>query len=125
MNNIVENAVADFARTMDLDSLNIPDNGDALCFEFDESGQFFIEYDDAGLYLFLMRDVAEYEAAEKAVTAFVLCHYKNSQKYDTQMAIKDSNQIILLVYLANDQVTGPEVEAVLQHLVQLQDKIQG
>ena len=125
MRDIVASAVADFARTMDVDNLELPDNGDAVCFAFDTAGQFFIEYDDAGLYLCLAREVPEYDAAEKAANAFLLCHYKNSRKYDTQMAIKDGNQMILLAYLAQDQVTGPEVEAVLQHLVQLHDRVQG
>ncbi len=127
MKDIVASAVADFARTMDVDNLNLPDNGDAVCFAFDAAGagQFFIEYDDLGLYLCLAREVPEYDAAEKAVSAFRLCHYKNSRKYDTQMAIKDGNQMILLAYLAQEQVTGPEVEAVLQHLVQMHDRIQG
>ncbi len=125
MKDIVASAVADFARTMDVDNLDLPDNGDAVCFAFDAAGQFFIEYDDLGLYLCLARDVPEYDAAEKAASAFQLCHYKNSRKYDTQMAIKDGNQMILLAYLAQEQVTGPEVEAVLQHLVQMHDRIQG
>ncbi|MCK5893912.1 MAG: hypothetical protein KAG53_05780 [Endozoicomonadaceae bacterium] len=126
MRDIAESAVADFASTMDVDSLNFPDNGDSICFEFDEDvGQFFVEYDDAGMYLCLVRDLAEYEAPEKAATAFLLCHYKRSRKYDTQMAIKDSNKMILLVYLAQHEVIGTEVEAVLRHLVQLYDAIYG
>lgn len=121
MRDIVASAVADFASTMGVDYLDFPDNGDAICFEFDDMGQFFIEYDDVGMYLCLVRDMAEYEAPEKAATAFLLCHYKRSRKYDTQMAIKDSNKMLLLVYLAQNEVLGTEVEAVLQHLVQLYD----
>lgn len=125
MRGIVASAVADFARTMSVDNLELPDDGDAICFAFDAAGQFFIEYDDAGLYLYLVREIAEYDVASKAVTAFQFCHYKNSQRYDTQMAVKDGNQMIILAYLTQDQVTGPEIEAILQHLVQLHDRVQG
>ena len=122
MRDLVEAAVKDFNRTIGIGDLPFPDAG-VMEFSFNHGGTFYIKITDNGVLFYLLREVADHSIDVTSIKALELCHYNQSRKYDTQCALKDSNQLIFIVFMTAEALNGPEIENILQHLMKLHDTL--
>ena len=122
MRELVEAAVKDFNRTLGIDDLPFPESG-LMEFAFQRGGTFYIKTTDKGALFSLVREMPDHSLDGIVFQALELCHFNQSRKYDTQCALKDSNQLLLNVFMAAESLTGPEIENILQHLMKLHDSL--
>ena len=122
MREIVELAVNDFNRTLRIGELPFPDNG-LMQYAFGQSGTFFIELQEKGVLMHLLREIPDHSLNEAGPKALELCHFNQSRKFDTQCALKDGNQFVFITFMTAEKLNGPEIESVLQHLMKLQDSL--
>ena len=123
MHATIANAVKDFAKTMGMANISIPESG-VLQFFFERAGNFLVEEKEEGAVFYLMREVPEHSLADKLNKALRLCHYKESHSFDVQTALFEGNHLIFLVWSPYIEATGPKIESILQHLVKLHDKLE-
>jgi len=119
----IENEIKQFSMTMGMDNMSFPDNGEAIQFAFENISDFFIEYDEDNLYLYLVDEVNEYELCDKIEKAFELCHFKETKSIDTQVAIDNDKRIVFLSCLNGSDIASIEIENVLNNLVSINEKI--
>ncbi len=122
MNDLVKNAIFDFNKTLGITDLDLPDHG-VVDFSFATGDRFFIKNCDGGALFCLMRDVPDYAIDVLSSKALALCHFDQSRKFDTQCALKDGHQLIFIVSLAEEVLSGPEIENTLQFLMKLHDSL--
>ena len=113
-------AVQDFAKTLGINELSFPASGVIHC-TFEQAGDFFLEKLGDGILLYLVREVADFQLGAVARKALSLCHFNNSQIFDIQCALKDSNQLLFLVFVTEDRLDGRFVDKALNALVRLHD----
>lgn len=122
MRDAVADAVIGFAKTMGMENLRLPESG-LLQFSFEQAGTFVVEDKEEGTALYLFREVPEYDLAEKLNRALHLCHYKESRGFDVQSALHEGSNLIFLIWLVHEHITVPQVEKVLNHLVNMHEKV--
>ena len=122
MHNQIELAVEEFNKTLGIEKMPFPASG-TIEFSFSRGGRFFIETTGDGALLYLLRECNEHNMPEIMEKALDMCHFSSSKKFDTQCALKDQNSLILAVYRRFEDISGPEIEKSLQHLMSLHDKL--
>ncbi|WP_281646117.1 hypothetical protein [Parendozoicomonas sp. Alg238-R29] len=122
MRELVESAVQDFNRTLGIGDLPFPNNG-IMQYAFGQSGTFFIELNDKGVLMHLLREIPDHSLDQSGPKALELCHFDQSRKFDTQCALKDGNQLVFIAFMTVDKLSGPEIENVLQYLMKLHDSL--
>ncbi len=122
MNDLVKNAIDDFNKTLGVAHIDLPDHG-VVDFSFATGDRFFIKSCDGGALFFLIRDLPDYAIDTLCSKALTLCHFDQSRKFDTQCALKDGHQLIFIVSMAAEVLSGPEIENILQYLVKLHDTL--
>ncbi len=115
----VEAAVKDFHRTMGVD-MSLPESG-RVQHAFETGGTFYIELVEKGVAFYLLREHPEHNINAILEKALELCHFNQSRKFDTQCGLKDGNQILFMVFMTTERITGPDIESILQHLMKLQE----
>ncbi|CAM3537882.1 hypothetical protein [Parendozoicomonas haliclonae] len=118
----IDDAVKDFNRTLGIQGVGLPESG-IMDFAFESGSRFFIKLQENGVLLYLLREIPDFSIDSSSLKALTLCHHQQSRKFDTQCALKDGNQLIFIVSLSSDAITGPDIEVVLQHLMKLQDMV--
>ncbi len=120
MPDFVEDAIHDFNRTLNISNMPIPENG-VIDFSFERGGNFFIKITDSGVLFYLIRELADHSIDALSKIALTLCHFNQSRKFDTQCALKDSNQLVFIVFMPSEELSGQKIENILQHLMKLHD----
>ncbi len=120
MQELVEAAIQDFNQTLGIKNMPLPESG-PLQFSFEQGGTFYIEPCEGGVLFYLVRELPDFGIETSAEKALILCHSNQSQKFDTQCALVDSNQLVFLVFVTPERLGGPQIESILQYLMKLQD----
>jgi|GEM_PF-1090332 len=106
-----------FTQSMGIDDFKLPQNN-VVCFNFEKSGRFFIEFNNENVLLYLARQVDVHEASllEKA---FYVCHYKESLPYAVNVGLKGEDTLVFLIKLPVQEFDFPSLEKALSLLMQL------
>ncbi len=116
----VNEALADYGRSIGIDSLTFNEAGVASL-KFELLGDLYIEQADAGVLVYLMREI-ERPSAEIYAAALEVCHWQHNHAYQVNPSLRGERYLILAVNLTEEDFSVPTLEQLLQLLGQLHDQ---
>lgn len=118
--NWIEDAVAEFGRTMNLDGLVF--NGDGLvCLEFEVMGTLYLEHaSDGALLVYLARRLVD---PSHIIPAACAAHYREGHETPVHVAMSDPETLIFLTRIEAREVTADKLERMMNLLAGLHDRL--
>ena len=110
-----DEVLAEVGQGMGIEGLDFNGTG-VVSFEFERMGTLYIEHQEAGILMYLIRELPQHDTMPVLEKALRLCHYTQSQKFPLQVGAQEGEQLFLCVYLSNEEFDRPNVEAVIQSL---------
>ena len=110
-----DEVLAEVGRGMGIEGLDFGGTG-VVSFEFERMGTLYIEHQDDGILMYLIRTLPAHDFLPVLEKALKMCHYTQSQKFPLQVGAQEQEQLFLCIYLANEEFNRPNVETVIQSL---------
>ncbi|MRI32161.1 type III secretion chaperone SycN [Endozoicomonas sp. OPT23] len=110
-----DSVVADIGRAMGIDGLEFGASG-VISFEFENRGTLFMELQEDGVLIYLVRRIPQFDTAHLLVSALKACHYTKSLSFPLQAGLKQDDELVFMVYLINEAFTLPNAEGVIELL---------
>jgi len=119
--NWVDESLADFGRSMGLETLAFNDQG-VVSLSFEAWGELYLERLQDGLLLYLCRGLDRPDAGLYA-RALELCHWRHNHAYAVNPAVHDEKLLVFAVRLSQqDAAAGPALDEAVQLLSRLHDQ---
>ncbi len=117
-----DNVLAEIGQDMGVEGLNFSGTG-VVSFEFERMGTLYIEQQEEGVLMYLIRALPSHEIMPVLIQALRQCHYTQSQRFPLQVGVQEREHLFLCIYLANDEFNRPNAESVIQSLGDHFDKL--
>jgi type III secretion system chaperone SycN len=119
--NWIDESLADFGRSMGLESLAFSDQG-VVSLVFEAWGELYLERLHNGLLVYLCRGLDRPDAGLYA-RALELCHWRHNYPFPVNPAVHEDKVLVFSVQLSEqDGVTGPALDEVVRLLTRLHDQ---
>ncbi|OED44870.1 type III secretion chaperone SycN [Endozoicomonas sp. (ex Bugula neritina AB1)] len=118
-----DDVLAEVGRGMGIEGLDFSGTG-VISFEFERMGTLYMEHQEDGVLMYLIRELPAHDYMEVLEKALKLCHYTQSQQFPLQVGAQEREQLFLCIYLANEEFDRPNVETVIQSLTAYFDSLE-
>ena len=117
----VDDALADYGRSLGLPSLEFNESGTASL-QFDVLGELYIEQVEGSILLYVAR---EYQRLDTRVMADAMsaCHWDGNPAFPANVALHADNNLVFSVTLPETEFDVPNMERAIDYLGSLHDSV--
>lgn len=94
-----------------------------VSFEFERRGTLYMELQETGILMYLIRPVSQFEILPVLERALIACHYTKSLRFPLQVGLQDDDQLFISLFVANEGFNRSEAEGAMQQLTEKFDEI--
>ncbi|AMO57847.1 hypothetical protein GZ77_12820 [Endozoicomonas montiporae] len=117
-----DDVMADIGKGMGIEGLGFGESG-VLSLNFERRGELYLEQQDDGVLMYLVRTIPVHDCLGLLVAALKECHYTKASRFPLQVGLKGEEELLLFIYLANEEFTRPNIETSIDTLTQQFEKI--
>ena len=117
-----DDVIADIGKGMGIDNLSFGESG-VLSLAFEHRGELYLEQQEDGVLMYLVRSIPVHDSLGLLIGALKECHYTKASKFPMQVGLKGDEELLLFIYLANEDFSRPNIETTIDTLTQQFEKI--
>ncbi len=117
-----DEVLAEVGRGMGVDGLDFSGSG-VVSFEFETRGTLFMELQEEGILMYLVRQISQHERLPVFVKSLRQSHYKNSLRFPLQVGLQGDDQLFFCLFLPDGEFSRPNIESAILFLTEQFDQL--